>query len=357
MSSGATSPSFLIVALPRSRTAWLSRFLTYGEHICGHEELRHMRSLDDVSAWLSMPDTGSAETTAAPFWRLLMRLAPDTRVVVVRRPVAEVVESLAAFGFDRAVMEPLMRRLDRKLAQIAKRVPNALEVTFDALNDEATCQAVFEHCLPYKFDRAHWQRLANENVQCDMRALVRYAAAFRPQLNKLAAIARHAELTEMATRNPVEPGGVTFQTETVDTWMQDGRGLFAEHCAQVGEDPGEWEHKNWSLFRAIEAMGGMQIMTARCNGRMFGYLMTLIAPSLTSEKVVSATNTTFFADKSFPGLGLKLQRASLAELRKRGVNEVVWEAGKRGDGPRLGTMYRRLGAQEHGQAYRLQLEA
>lgn len=347
--------TFLVLGLPRSRTAWLSRFLTYGDHICGHEELRHCRSIDDVKSWLSQSHMGSAETAASPFWRLLLRLAPDVRVVVVRRPVAEVVESLAAFGFDRPVMEPMMRRLDAKLRQIVKRVPNVLEVTFDGLNDEATCKAVFEHCLPYAFNKAHWARLSRENVQCDMRALVRYAAAFRPQLDKLASVARHLELKEMASRKPVEPQGVTFQTEDCATWRRDGRRLFEDHCAIVGEDPREWEDKNWTLFERLEEVGAMQITTARSNGRMFGYLMTLVAPSLVSAKTTSATHTTFYADPGFPGLGMKLQREALARLKARGVTEVVWEAGKRGSGPRLGAMYRRLGAVEHGETYRLQL--
>lgn len=345
---------FIVLGLPRSRTAWLARFLSYKDAHCGHEELRHMRSLDDVKAWISQPMTGSAETAAAPWWRTLLRLAPEVRVVVVRRPIDEVVESLAAFGFDRPVIRPAMERLNAKLDQIAKRVP-CLEVTFDDLNEEETCKTVFEHCLPYPFDKAHWQRLAGENVQCDMLALVRYAAAFRPAMEKLASQARHAELRELMARRPVEPGGITFQVEDCDAWERDGRRLFEDHCFTVGEDPREWERKNWPLFRAIENAGAMQITTARSNGRMFGYLMTLIAPSLVSEGITSATHTTFYADPSFPGLGMKLQREALARLKERGVDEVVWEAGKRGDGPRLGTMYRRLGAQEHGQTYRLEL--
>ncbi len=342
-----------MLSLPRSRSAWLSRFLTYGDHICGHDELRHMRSLDDVQAWLTMPRMGSAETAAAPWWRLLPQ---GLRIVVVRRPVADVVESLAAFGFDRPVMEPLMRRLDAKLDQIVKRVPDVLEVTFDGLNDEETCKAVFEHCLPYQFDHAHWQRLAQENVQCDMRLLVRHAAAFRPQLDKLASLAKQRILTGMAVRTPVEPDGITFQTEDCDTWEAGAKALFREHCAVVGEDPNDWEKKNWPLFRALEQVGGLQIMTARSNGRMFGYLMTLIGPSLTDANVTSAYNTTFFASDEFPGLGAKIQRAAIKALQERGVDEVMFEAGKRGDGPRLGTLYRRLGAQDHGQVYRLQLQ-
>lgn len=345
---------FIILGLPRSRTAWLSRFLTYGDHICGHEELRHLRSFDDAKAWLSQPRMGSAETALAPFWRTLLRMAPETRVVVVRRPVGEVVESLSAFGFDPAVMAPAMRRLDAKLDQIVNRVP-CLEVTFDGLNDEETCRAVFEHCLPYKFDPAHWQKLAGENVQCDMAALVRYAAAFRPQMEKFAAQARHAELRELMTRKPVEPDGITFQTETCATWKRDGKRLFEDHCCIVGEEPGEWERKNWPLFQRLEDAGVMQITTARCNGRMFGYLMTLVGASLVGPDRTTAAHTTFYADPSFPGLGMKLQRAALEMLKARGVTEVVWEAGNRGDGPRLGAMYRRLGAAEHGRTYRLEL--
>ncbi len=347
--------TFLVLALPRSRTAWLSRFLTYKDHICGHENLRYLRGIEDAKTWLSIPDMGSAETAAAPWWRTLLRLAPTTQIVVVRRPVEQVVESLAAYGFDRAVMLPLMRKLDRKLAQIVKRVPSVLEVAFADLDTEATCQSVFEHCLPYPFDRAHWQRLAGENVQCNMMELVRYAAAFRPQMESLAAQVRHRELRNLMTRKPVEPQGITFQVEDCDTWQRDGRRLFEDHCVTVGENPDEWERKNWPLFKAIENADALQITTARSNGRMFGYLMTLVAPSLVGEGRVAATHTTFYADPSFPGLGMKLQRAALDELRARGVDEVVWEAGHRGDGPRLGAMYRRLGAMEHGQTYRLEL--
>lgn len=343
------------MGLPRSRTDWLSKFLTYGDHVCGHEELRHCRSLDDVKAWLGMGNAGSAETSAAPWWRLLTRTVPGVKIVVVRRPVAEVVDSLAAFGLDRAVMEPLMRKLDAKLAQVVKRVPDVLEVTFDSLNDEATCKAVFEHCLPYEFDRLHWAKLAGQNIQCDMQMLLRYVAAFRPQLDKFARVAKHLEVKELMTRKPVEPGGVTFQVEDCATWKRDGRRLFEDHCVTVGEDPGEWESKNWGLFQALEDAGAMQVTTARCNGRMFGYLMTVIAPSLVSDGRVSAAHTTFYADPSFPGLGMKLQREALVLLRERGVDEVVWEAGKRGSGPRLGAMYRRIGAMEHGETYRLQL--
>ena len=112
---------FFILGLPRSRTYWLSKFLTYREWTCGHEELRHIRTMEDAKSWLSQPSTGSAETALAPFWRLLPK---DARLVIVRRPVAEVKDSLLRLSlgdggaFDPIALDGLLKRADAKLDQI-----------------------------------------------------------------------------------------------------------------------------------------------------------------------------------------------------------------------------------------------
>ncbi len=350
--------SYVILGLPRSRTTWLSRFLTYDNWSCGHEELRHLRSLDDARAWFSQECTGTAETAAAPWWRMLRKFAPDTKILLVRRPVAEVVDSLMAIPgltLDRTKLETTIAYLDRKLDQIAARVP-CMSVQYADLAKPETCRKVFEYCLPYKFDEAHWKHWAGQNVQCDMRGLMRYAAAYAPALDKLASVAKHQSLTAMRLREPVTGEGMTLQTESFDTWVADAKHLFDDHLVLVGETPGEWEAKNLPLMKRIDDAGFMQIMTARSNGRMFGYLMTLIAPSLTSGDLTTASHTTFYASPDAPGLGLKLQRAALKALKDRGVDHVVMQAGTRGSGPRLASMFKRLGAQDDGQMFRLQLE-
>ena len=316
-----------------------------------------MRSLDDVAAWFSQPCIGSAETAAAPWWRLLAKFAPNAKIVVVRRPVADVVESLMSLSgveFDRAGITSLMRGLDRKLDQIEARL-DCLSVNFTDLDSEATCRAVFEHCLPYAFDRDHWASLAPVNIQCDMRAMVRYVQANGAALTKLASVARHRIMADVAMRPAREPNSMTFQTETFDGWLEDARVPLEEHHAQIGESPENWQNKNIPLLRTLFKMGAMQITTARSNGRMFGYLITLMTPSLASAGMTSAVNTAFFADPSCPGLGLKLQRAALASFREQGVGEVLWETNTVGGGNRIGSIYRRLGAEEKGSVFRLKL--
>lgn len=347
---------FVIFALPRSRTAWLSHFLSYGDWICGHEESRHMRSLDDVKAWLSQSNTGTIETAVAHWWRLIGEIAPRTKVVVIRRPPSDVVDSLMAIPgcqFDRARLEHDMARLDWKLTQIAARVPGAISIDFADLEREDVCAAVFEHCLPYRHDSARWQALAPVNIQINMPAIIRYCQAYQAPLARLAANATHRIRTSMALREPVHQDGMTIQMESFDAWLADAKGALAEHHAQIGESPDNWRNKNIPLLRAIDELGMMQITTARSNGRMFGYLMTLFSPSLAATGVMTAVNTAFFADPACPGLGIKMQRAALASFKERGISEVLWETNTVGGGQRIGAIYRRLGAEEKGSVYRL----
>lgn len=356
--AGVRPQPYVIFSLPRSRTAWLSHFLSYGDWICGHDELRHMRSLDDVKAWLGQPYAGTIETTGSAFWRLLDRLAPGTRVAVIRRPVSEVVDSLMAIpgcSFDRDKMMAMMTRINRKLDQIEARVPGVMSVRFADLEREEVCAALFEHCLPYRHDSARWHGLAGINIQINMPALIRYCEAYRPALAKLEAVARHRSHTELAMRPSPDMGGMTFQSESFDQWLADSEHLLREHHAQIGEEPENWRNKNIPLLRALDELGAMQITTARSNGRMFGYLISLISPSLVTEGMTTASNTAFFADPSCPGLGLKLQRAALASFRERGIGEVFWETNTVGGGNRIASIYRRLGAEEKGSVYRLRL--
>lgn len=360
-----TPPPFVVFALPRSRTHWLSRFLTCGGWNCGHDQAQHVRSVADVRSWLSLWRVGTVETAAAPFWRMLATMRPDAKVVVVRRPVPDVVASLKATGvqLDWVAIEKYLRRADRKLDAIAAHFPGALSVQFDDLRTEGTCRAVFEHCLGIPHDAERWRWFDATNMQIDLGAVLRYMRAHAPQLRRAEALCVreiNRSLRGGSLRlGPVQANGITIQEEPLAIFMRDGQALFEEHCEAVGEAPDEWTRKNIPMIEAIESVGGWQYMTARCNGRMLGYLQTLIGPSLESTTRVSATQGLFFVSKDAAGLGLglKLQRASIAALRARGVGEIRMREGVRGSGPKLGVLYRRLGAMEDGHLYRLDLEA
>lgn len=345
-------------SLPRSRTFWLSQFLSASGWHCGHDELRHARAMEDITAWLKQPQTGSAETLAAPFWRLTQNLCPDIKTVVVRRPVVEVVESLMALGlpFDRSILTRNMTKLDRKLDQIEDRVPGVLSVKFTDLADEATCARLFTHCLSLDHQPERWALFNAANLQTSMLATLRYANAYAPQLDRLGKMAKQKILAAM-TRPVPDVEGITFQQETFDQWYSDAKDLIADHLVQVGEAPDNHANKNVEMMRRVDAVGGMQITTARSNGRMFGYLMTIMGPSFENTTDTEALNLTFYASPLVRGLGIKLQRASNEALRQKGVSYVFLRAGVRGTGPKMGALYRRIGGEGIGEMFRLDLKA
>ena len=357
------APPFVVFALPRSRTFWASRLLSYGGWACAHDEAAHVRGVDDVAAWLSQDFTGSVETAAAPFWRLVREFRPDARIAVIRRPVAEVTASLLATGiqFDRAVLARHLAKLDRCLDRI-ERQPGVLSVSYADLAGEDACARLFQHCLGLPHDHAWWERLAPINLQIDLSAQYRYFSAYAGRL-KAAEIAcvRHIQRGLRAGRvrhGEVDSRGVTIQEERLDTFIRDGASLFREHCLAVGEPEDEWTRKNIPLIEQLEGGGCWQFVTARSNGRMLAYLMTLVGPSLEAVGRISGTQALFFSSRDALGmnLGERLQRASLDRLRDRGVHEVIMREGVRGSGPKMGVLARRLGAEPFGTLYRVQIQ-
>lgn len=348
---------YLVLGLPRSRTAWLARFLTYGDWTCGHDEARRLRQLEDAASWLAQPCTGSVETAAAPFWRLALHLNPELRIVTVRRDPEAAAKSAVRAGLcrDLEATTALCRRLDHKLGQIERRVPGVRSYRFEDLAREEVCADLFEHLLPYSFDSARWRALSLSNIQINVAALNRYVAAHGRQISRLGAIARQKSLALLSSRRPPDAAGLTLGFEPFADFLRDGAELIREHIADIGEHPGNLERKNLARLQALDDSGALQVTTARCNGRLFGYLITVLGESLEAEDRAWACHTAFYGSPMFPGLGLKLQRKAVDGLRARGVYEVLGRAGVRGAAERQSILYERLGFEPFGTYYRLQL--
>lgn len=270
-------------------------------------------------------------------------------------------ESLAKAGAPTsASLRKAIIGLDRKLDQIEGRMRGVKSIRFEDLKDEATCANLFEHCLPYRHDPTWWKALDAANIQINFKALARYSQANLAAIAKLIAQARQTMLTDLAVKPGDAHGAIireeTFE-ETFDDHINGCHHLFREHCVAVGEHPDNWINKNTTLMRKLYDAGIMQIMVARSNGKAFGYLMTLICPSLEAENVQSSQHTLFFASPTMPGLGMKLQRASLVALKKKGVAETFMRAGIRGNGDRMDIIYKRLGGQDFGRMFRVGLDS
>lgn len=160
-------PPFLVLALPRSRTAWLSHYLSHGPDRCGHDEIIDCKTLPEFidrfhgSARLA----GSCETGAVDGWRAILAGMPKVRLLLVRRPPLAVWGSLAKFGI--APPTQMLEARNEMLNAVAA-VPGVTQVRFSDLNDEQCCRWIFEHLLEKDWDRSHWLRMRDFNIQVDM---------------------------------------------------------------------------------------------------------------------------------------------------------------------------------------------
>jgi GNAT superfamily N-acetyltransferase len=354
------SAPFLIFGLPRSRTYWLSRSLSYGGWTCSHDHAPFLRSVEDVKSWLSMDRVGSVETGAVLWWRLARHFRPDVKMAVVRRDRAEVTERLMRFGFfDRARLVAILARYDRALDACA-RAPGCLSVGFDELREEPVYARLFEHCLELPFDRVWWEALAGQDLQINLQAQLDYVRAHQPQISVAAAACVQAQrylcLRRQAAPAP-GPDGIVIQEESFPVFWRDAEELMTQHSLAIGDSPDHWRRMNVPVMERLSRAGAVQLMTARMNGRMLGYLTAILVPSLSVCDELLATQLSFFVSPDAGGLqlGRRLQRAAVGRARERGAAKMYMRAGVLGSGRRLGSLYRRMGASDFGQLWELDL--
>jgi hypothetical protein len=201
---------FIVFGLPRSGTAWLAEFLTYGDWICGHEQAIYMRSVADIAAYFSRGRIGVVETAAAPAWRMLRSLYPDLRMAVIRRPIDEVMESfrkvqhIGIARFDYGLLAKLLAYESRLLDEIAAQ-PGTVAINYCDLGDETKAKAIFEHCLPYEFDAAWWQECLERNVQADIEGVYRYYCDHRDEIERFKSL-MWSEMRKMVKSGQISKG-------------------------------------------------------------------------------------------------------------------------------------------------------
>jgi hypothetical protein len=209
---GASFAPFIVYTAGRSRTAWLSEFLTYGRCHCHNEIAVRLRSMEDVRALYDIPGTGSAETGAAPAWQLIQHYVPGIRSVVVRRPLEDIIASFARseVAHIATIDEPRLRRIiayeNRCLDKISAQ-PGVLTVDFADLHKRDVCAAIFEHCLPYRFDEGWWLSMKDRNIQSNVTDIFGYYRDNRDGVEGFKRAAKR-QLTVLARAGTLRAGGL-----------------------------------------------------------------------------------------------------------------------------------------------------
>ena len=346
-----------MMGLPRSRTAWLARYLSYGGWWCGHEQLRYARSMEDVKAWLNTPLSGTSETALAPWWRLI---PPQVKVVVIRRNPGEVLRSVQNLGwqFDGPTLWKTLLRLDAKLDQVVRRRPGVLEVAYGDLQLEDACAEVFEHCLPFEHDSNWWRLVSAINIQCDFNAVMRYAAANRAGMEKFAQVAKVETQRVMAARSAARAmahGDLTCQRMSVDDMLTSGKTMLEQHSIESGLGPQGYLDKNIPSLRDLEANGKLVVLAAQTGSKWCGYFAVGLRATMETANTSTGVQLYYWADPAVRGVGVYLHQQMRLTLANMGVWDLFLKIGC-GVPERISGLYRRRGATKDSEWWKLDLQ-
>ena len=143
--------NFLILGLPRSRTAWLANFMTYDGEFCYHEGINGCSSMDEYKE--KVKGKGDSNTALALFD--FEPHFPNVKIVIIDNDIDKAVEFGLRQGCD--VTEAMMierRRLDAL---------EGLHVHVDEIDDSLA--DIWCHLSDKPFDAQRAEMLINLDIQ------------------------------------------------------------------------------------------------------------------------------------------------------------------------------------------------
>jgi hypothetical protein len=162
--------AFIIYCLPRSRSAWLTHYLNYPlarpAQPVAHDVAPLCRNVDGfIKAYKEEGMWGAVEIGGVVAWQIIKKELPDLKTIVIRRPLQDVYNSLAAAGYQANLTN--LAEFD-ELLNVVSAQPGVHSINVDSLEVPGVCKWLFEYCLELEFDFDWWARLAALNIQVNL---------------------------------------------------------------------------------------------------------------------------------------------------------------------------------------------
>jgi hypothetical protein len=159
---------FIIFTLPRSRSAWLSHWLSYikdGQRVrsVGHDTFSKCSSIEGCETALNALN-GTVETGAAFAYKLISSRLPKGKLLVVQRDPMECLHSLLRKG-----VKPDPEDWSQRVRDLwAVSASGVRTIAYDDLDLESCAKWIWEYCLDLPWDGQWWSQWTPMNVQIDI---------------------------------------------------------------------------------------------------------------------------------------------------------------------------------------------
>jgi hypothetical protein len=160
--------NFFITGLPRTRTAWLANLFTYGSSYCFHEPAsRHGDYLGIRTEIMERQGEyiGVSDCSLPFYYQDLAETLPGQRLLIVERPIEDVMESLDAWmagtPYDEGKLLNILNVTKEKLEWMKHYYENKT-VGFDELENFEVIREVWDYLTPgLAFDEERTRMLSS----------------------------------------------------------------------------------------------------------------------------------------------------------------------------------------------------
>ncbi len=333
------SKKFIILALPRSRTAWLQKFLSYGGHEVGHDIAIGCSSMAEFIHKFDQL-SGTIETGAVIAWRTIRALLPEVQIIVIKRPVEAIIQSFKSHGISSELLEKELIERAVMLNHVSAQA-GVITLSFDELSDKVKCNLLFEGCTNMEYDPDWWNELKDENIQIDI-------------WERIQSLMENRAKTEALKRDAIKClPEVIIEVEAFPSMWPEVNDLFSTHFEEVDGDvePNRPYKLNVQAMMALHYSGIMKIISARVKGKLVGYITWNVTPDVESDGLLIAQQGAWYVSPDHEGFGIRLFKTSIKELKKLGVQNIFPHHRLQGRGQRLGLLFQRMGAKEIQRTY------
>jgi len=150
---------FFIFSLPRSRSAWLSLFLSSADSFCFHEPLGDEVSLVDRMAARPEPVVGAIDTGAYRSYEAVLEMLPDAHYFMLYRDPVEIQRSSDKFGVTFDARKEYERLCD---------IPVAHTIYANGLNDVDYLESLWVAIVGTPFDRERAPLMTEMHIERDV---------------------------------------------------------------------------------------------------------------------------------------------------------------------------------------------
>ena len=149
------SENFMILGLPRSRTCWLSNFMTTTAVYCHHELVGYCSSKEEYRDKMDLDYeyVGDSDTAG-----LLLHNDYDCPKVIIHRDINDVHTSLVKlFGYNKEFL-PSLYKWQGMLKQV-----DGLHIDFNEIDNNL--EQIWKHCVDLPYDKLRAEKLMNTKIE------------------------------------------------------------------------------------------------------------------------------------------------------------------------------------------------